>query len=264
MPTSSSGLFTTNSETYYDTPSAPGTYFCFIVTDSSGHTAQSGPTYVAVSGATQPLSSSISASPNPVLLGANFNISATWSGGTPPYTVYLHTSSVTSSLLCSNSGPESLGTATTATSATTYYSTSLLAQFSPNTPAIYLCLVANDSAGHTSQSTVTVSISKTPTTTISTSSLSSSIRASSSSVAAGQNVTIYANWSGGTPPYNTTLYSSYTNTCSGTYTLEAGTTATSGTYTSAPAAPGIYYCFIVNDSLRHSSKSGPHRGDRHI
>ena len=110
-----------------------------------------------------PLASAVSGSPNPVLLGENFNISAFWYGGTPPYTVYLHTSSVTPNLLCSNAYPQELAAATMATSARTPYSTALLSMFSPDTPAIYLCLVVNDSAGHTSQTgPVTVSITKTP------------------------------------------------------------------------------------------------------
>ena len=114
------------------------------------------------------------------------------------------------------------------------------------------CIRFSPTSGTTSTTVLTSTTS-----TIQSQSLTSQLSINPNPAVQGQNVQITATWSGGTPPYTTTLYSSYADTCSGSSSSISGFTANTETYIANAVAPGEYYCEVVTDSLGHSSQAGP-------
>ncbi len=171
--------------------------------------------------------------------GQTETLKASLSGGTGPFTVnfvYTNNGVVANTVTGVNAG----GTANYifAPAAGTYTYNAIATDTGTTTPYIF------NSVG----STITVNnVLGTPTLTPSNPVISS-----------GQSVTFTASWSGGTPTYGASLYSSSTSTCNQQSTLvqqQIDLTGSSATFNSIAPSQNAYYCVVVTDNAINPSNS---------
>jgi YVTN family beta-propeller protein len=167
--------------------------------------------------------------------GESAYVNLLWSGGTPPYTAKTYTSN---SLSCSSSSTL-LNTSTTS-------NTFLHLKVSPTATTSY-CYTVTDSAANP----VTGSNTPQPAKIVVNPALASVIVSSSSSnINSGEQVTLNASWTGGTPPFAAYLYESGTSQCGSTFKLlqkKSGISSNTVSFNAIPSSSG-YYCVSVSDS----------------
>ena len=183
------------------------------------------------------LSTPIVSPSNPVIDGGQpVTFSSTWSGGTPDYTAKLYSSTTST---C-NTGSTLVQTLSSLTSGSATFTA-----VSP-TAATYYCIFVTDSA--TTPVTINSINSEI---TINPAMTAPSISPSNPIISSGQSVTFNATWSGGTPTYGASLYSSSNSTCNQQSTLIQQTIGIStNTITFSPVVPSsnFYYCVYVTDN----------------
>ena len=169
--------------------------------------------------------------------GQSIILTGSWSGGTPDYTVKWYTGPRGST--CSQDSANIL---------TTYSGLSLTSNsisVSPTTTNSY-CIGVTDSA-----STSVTQLSSNDVVTVNPALSVPTISPSNPAIDSGQSTTFTSSWSGGSPTYGASLYSSTTPTCNQQSTLVqqvTGLTSGSVTFSSVSPASTTYYCVLVTDN----------------
>ncbi len=167
--------------------------------------------------------------------GQGVSFSSTWSGGTPPYTASLYSSSTStcdsgSSLVAQKQDIPGGGVVFDAVY--------------PTSNPTWLCVVVTDSAGNSA-------VSAASEVAVNTNLMAGEITSISQSVSIGKSVTLNANPSGGEQPlhiawYQTTDTATSAEQCgTGAWTPISG--ASSYTYSASPTE-NTWYCYVVTDS----------------
>ena len=214
-------------------------YFCSTVTDNTGASASS------EFGSTEFVSdppvtvSNVAASPSSVEEGQNVIITGSANGGLPGYTA--------SVLSSHNGGDYSSNTASCNVSSNALpQSITCNVDTAGDTPGTYTYeVVLTDTLGGTATSSPTGSV------TVVQSMSTPSISPSNPTIDSGQSVTFSSTWTGGTPDYTATLYSSPNPTCNtGSTQVQTISSLTSGSASFNPISPtsSTYYCIAVKDS----------------
>ena len=178
---------------------------------------------------------------NPVVdSGQSVIFSSTWANGFSPYTAKLYSSSTST---C-NTGSVLVQTLSSLASGS--------AIFTAVSPAsnTYYCIFVTDSATtpmtvHSTNSEITVN----PSLSV------PSISPYNPIIDIGQSVTLSSSWSGGTPTYGASLYSSPTSTCNQQSTLvqqDIGLSANSVTFSPVTPPSNTYYCTFVTDNTPYA------------
>ena len=233
---------TSNTFTYTtvsaDTSNSP-LKFNVIVTDSASTTVNS--IYSGTFQVKATMSNPLIYPSNPTIdSGQSVTFSSTWTGGTPDYTAKLYSSSTST---C-NTGSTLVQTLSSQTSGNATFNA-----ISPTSNALY-CIFVTDSA----TTPVTVN-SVNSEVTINPALSSPIISPSNPAIDTGQPVTFTASWSGGTPTYGASIYSSPTSTCNQQSTLiqqNIGLTSNSVTFSTVSPSANTYYCIYVTDNTINS------------
>jgi hypothetical protein len=186
----------------------------------------------------------ISASPNTIDSDQTMNISVSWSGGVPEYTIYLY-NGPSPNACSSNNNLVSQQTVST--------SSYNFKKISPPSGVSYYCVTVTDSTSNSASSSAQ-QVTVNPAFTGSPVQISSS-----SSTIEGGSINLTVQWaSAGTSPYTVQLETSSSSSCSGRLSpiLSPKTTGgTSAAFQYSPS-PGTYnYCATVSDSATPSETS---------
>jgi YVTN family beta-propeller protein len=190
---------------------------------------------------------------NPVIdSGQSIILSFSWSGGTPDYTASLYSSTTST---C-NTGSTLVQTLSSLTSGSATFSS-----VSPTSNTWYCTFVTDSSSTPETTNSISSEVIINPVLSAPT------ISPSNPTIDSGQSVTFSSTWSGGSPTYGASLYSSQTSTCNQQSTLvqqDIGVTSGSAAFSTVNPSSDTYYCTFVTDntpdsySLSSSITSGFH------
>ena len=178
---------------------------------------------------------SISPTNPPIDTGQSTILYSTWSGGTSPYNAVWYTGP--SGNTCAEDSANQIAVYNGITSA----SNSIVVN--PTTTNSY-CIGVTDA-------TPTTQLSSNDVITVNPDLGTPKLFPSSSSIDSGQSVTFTALWTGGSPTYSVSLYSSPTSTCNQQSTMVeqvTGLASSSATFSPVTPAANTYYCAFVTDN----------------
>ena len=177
--------------------------------------------------------------------GQSILINSSWSGGTAPYNAVWYTGP--SGNTCSQDSANVLATYNGLSTAINSISVS------PTTTNSYCIIVEDSESPQVTQSSSNDVITVYPDLSV------PSITPSNPAIDSGQQITFTASWSGGTPTYGASLYSSPTATCNQQSTLvqqDIGLSSTSVTFSAVSPASTTYYCVFVTDNSIYAYSTG--------
>ena len=178
---------------------------------------------------------------NPVIdSGQSIILSFSWSGGTPDYTAKLYSSTTST---C-NTGSTLVQTVSHLTSGSVSFGS-----VSPTSNTWYCTFVTDSSSTPETTNSISSEVIINPVLSAPT------ISPSNPTIDSGQSVTFSSTWSGGTPTYGISLYSSQTSTCNQQSTLvqqDIGITSGSAAFSTVNPSSDTYYCTFVTDNTPDS------------
>ena len=188
------------------------------------------------------LSTPIISPTNPAMdSGRSITLTASWTGGTPDYTVKWYTGPAGNS--CSQDSANVLATHSSVTGKFDSLSVS------PATANSYCAGVTDNAFSPVTQLSSNVVVTINPPLSVPT------ISPSNPTIDSGQPVQFTSTWTGGTPTYSVSLYSSSTNTCNQQSTLvqlDIGLSSNTVTFSSVTPSANTYYCVYVTDNPPNS------------
>ena len=173
--------------------------------------------------------------------GSSVTLVASWTGGTPTYTVKWYTGP--SGNTCTQDSANIIATHSSITG------TSDVLSVSPTATNSY-CVEVIDSA-----SSPETTVSSTVDTSINSALSIPTLSPSNPSIDAGQSITLSSTWSGGTSTYGASLYSSSTSACDTESNLvqqAVGLTSNTITFSSISPDSSTYYCSFITDNTSDS------------